>query len=335
MNPNRILVIQTAFIGDVILSTALLESLHKQYNSAKLDIMVRRGNESLFENHPYINKVHVWDKKGGKYQSLFRLLKEIRLIRYDLLINLQRYATTGILTLFSRATVKVGFDKNPLSFSFTHKVLHEFEKGIHEIERNHRLIDNWVTDTVSRPRLYPSQNDYQFVEKFQDQTYICLSPASVWFTKQYTLEGWIQLIKALPDHYKIFITGGKGDAVLANSIIAALEVNQRNRVVNLCGELTFLRSAALMQGAVMNYVNDSAPMHLCSAVNAPVCTIYCSTVPEFGYGPLSEKSFIVETKENLSCRPCGLHGHKACPEKHFRCASGISTGQLTAVLGIT
>ena len=333
MNPNRILVIQTAFIGDVILSTALLESLHKQYNSAKLDIMVRRGNEGLFENHPYINKVHVWDKKGGKYQSLFRLLKEIRLIRYDLLINLQRYATTGILTLFSGATVKVGFDKNPLSFSFTHKVSHEFEKGIHEIERNHRLIDNWVNDTVSRPRLYPSQNDYQFVEKFQDQTYICLSPASVWFTKQYTLEGWIQLIKALPGHYKIFITGGKGDAVLANSIIAALEENQRNRVVNLCGELTFLRSAALMQGAVMNYVNDSAPMHLCSAVNASVCTIYCSTVPEFGYGPLSEKSFIVEYQENLSCRPCGLHGHKACPEKHFRCANAIYTSQLTAVLG--
>lgn len=73
----------------------------------------------------------------------------------------------------------------------------------------------------------------------------------------------------------------------------------------------------------MNYVNDSAPMHLCSAVNAPVTAIYCSTIPEFGFGPLSDNSHILQTKEKLSCRPCGLHGFKSCPEKHFKCAWGI------------
>ena len=82
----------------------------------------------------------------------------------------------------------------------------------------------------------------------------------------------------------------------------------------------------------MNYVNDSAPMHLASAVNAPVCVIYCSTVPHFGFGPLSDISNIVEVKENLDCRPCGLHGHRACPKGHFKCAQQIDVQQLLANL---
>jgi heptosyltransferase-2 len=82
----------------------------------------------------------------------------------------------------------------------------------------------------------------------------------------------------------------------------------------------------------MNYVNDSAPMHLASAMNAPTCAVYCSTVPAFGFGPLSEKSFIVEIDYPLYCRPCGLHGYNACPEKHFKCAYDIEVKRLADIL---
>ncbi|MDZ7647918.1 MAG: glycosyltransferase family 9 protein [Cytophagales bacterium] len=91
-----------------------------------------------------------------------------------------------------------------------------------------------------------------------------------------------------------------------------------DRVYNLAGKLSFLESAALMKDASMNYVNDSAPMHLASAMNAPVTAIFCSTVPAFGFGPLfSDKSVIIETNEKLTCRPCGLHGYRALPSKAF------------------
>jgi ADP-heptose:LPS heptosyltransferase len=96
--------------------------------------------------------------------------------------------------------------------------------------------------------------------------------------------------------------------------------------------LSFLASAALQQKAFLNYVNDSAPLHFCSAVNAPVVAIYCSTVPVFGFGPLSTQSFIVETQQKLSCRPCGLHGKKECPLGHFNCAKTIANNQLIAPL---
>jgi heptosyltransferase-2 len=100
--------------------------------------------------------------------------------------------------------------------------------------------------------------------------------------------------------------------------------------VNLAGKLSLLQSAALMSGAEMNFVNDSAPMHLASATNAPVTAIYCSTVPWFGFGPLSDTSFIVESTEPPSCKPCGLHGYASCPRKHFSCALSIRNEQLLA-----
>ena len=107
---------------------------------------------------------------------------------------------------------------------------------------------------------------------------------------------------------------------------------QRPELVNLSGKLSLLASAALMRGAVLNYVNDSAPLHLCSAVDAPMCAIFCSTVPAFGFGPLSTFARVVEHPGPLACRPCGLHGHARCPLGHFRCARAIETEQLLAVL---
>ena len=102
--------------------------------------------------------------------------------------------------------------------------------------------------------------------------------------------------------------------------------------MNLAGRLSFLASAALQKKAVLNYVNDSAPMHFASAVNAPVVAVYCSTLPNFGFGPLSDHSFIVQTNEALTCRPCGIHGKKQCPLKHFDCAKTIKMDQLIAPL---
>jgi len=120
-----------------------------------------------------------------------------------------------------------------------------------------------------------------------------------------------------------------------HSVCEAIRLAAANEyVVNLAGKLSFLESAALIKGASMNFVNDSAPMHLASATNAPVIAIYCSTVPSFGFGPLSDRSIIIETKEKLDCRPCGLHGYKACPKGHFKCAYSISNEKLIGSLAM-
>lgn len=327
---KKILVIQTAFIGDVVLATSLIENLHPRFPEVKIDILVRKGNESLFQAHPFLNQVLVWDKKSNKYQNWVGLLIKIRSSQYDVVINAQRFAATGAWTALSGAKIKIGFDKNPFSFLFTNAVGHQFsEKGQHEIDRNHQLLSSLFVTKVAMPKLYPTASDELAVIHYQQTPYLCIAPASVWFTKQFSSEKWVDLINFLPFKGPIYLIGGPGDKLLCDQILQKIN---RKSVVNLAGRLSFLASAALQKKAVLNYVNDSAPMHFASAVNAPVVAIYCSTLPNFGFGPLSDNSFIVQTDMALTCRPCGIHGKKQCPLKHFDCAKTIKMDQLTAPL---
>ncbi len=320
---SQILVIQTAFLGDAILGTAVLEELRTQHPNAQIDYLVRKGNEGLFEDHPYIRHLLVWNKKAGKYKDLWRLLKEIRHTYYDQVITLQRFASTGFLTGFSGAKERIGFDKNPLSFLFTQRVVHTYTK--HEVLRNCDLVRSQSKGGATgdpRPKLYPQKRHFDKVRHYQNAPYITIAPASVWFTKQWPKEKWIEFLESIKEDMKVLIIGGPGDKGLGDQIMAETKSNQV-RFENLCGTLQLLETAALMKGAMLNYTNDSGPMHIASAMNAPTRAIFCSTVEDFGFGPLSDDSQVIQTELKLNCRPCGLHGHKACPEGHFKCAKSI------------
>lgn len=315
INPRNILVIQTAFIGDVVLATALAEDVHKHFSNAQITFLVRKGNESLFDVHPFVMNTLVWDKKNDKYRNLWRLIKEVRKQKFDCVLNLQRFAAAGMVAAFSGAKWIVGFQKNPLSPWFTHKVEHVIGVG-HEIQRNAKLLAAISSEsTGSLPKLYPTENQYRRIEEYTEQPFITMSPTSVWKTKAAPPIFWTKLIDAHPNH-TVYLLGGPSDFEACQSI---LEQSRGNKVFNLCGKLSLMESAALMDSAQMNFTNDSAPMHLCSAMNAPVTAMYCSTVPAFGFGPLSDQARILETHQHLDCRPCGLHGHKDCPKGHFKC----------------
>ncbi|MFP4621760.1 MAG: glycosyltransferase family 9 protein [Bacteroidales bacterium] len=322
---KQFLIIQTAFIGDVILATPLIEKLSQHHPNAKIDFLLRKGNEELLKNNPHLHRVYVLDKNARKYVNVLQMIKKIRKTRYNYLINLQRFTTTGILSLFARAIHKSGFDKNPFSFAYDHKVTHEIGNGKHEIERNLELVAPITDADFVKPRLYPSEADYKNIQPHKKRAYLTVAPASVWFTKQFPKEKWKALLEKLDVQYNIHLLGGPEDHNLCWQII---QESGRARLFNLAGQLSFLETAALMEGARMNYVNDSAPLHIASAMNAPVTAIFCSTVPEFGFYPVSDRSRIVETDIDLYCRPCGLHGYNACPEGHFRCAQTIDVNKL-------
>src|ERR1051326_5507105 len=320
----KFLVIQTAFLGDVILATSVVEKIHQFFPEAKIDFLLRKGNENVFDNHPFINEIIILDKKNQKWKNLVSTAKKVRQNKYDKIINLHRFGSSGFITWRSRAKDKIGFDKNPFSFCYTKKVKHEIGNGKHEIERNHELISHLTDKTPAKPKLYPSEKDFEAAAQILN--YICIAPASVWFTKQFPIEKWIELINFLPKDLNIFLIGAKNDFELCEEI--KRKINNEQRTKNLSGKLSILQTAALMKNAQMNYVNDSAPAHIASAMNAPVTEIFCSTVPAFGFGPLSDNSNIIETKEQLDCRPCGLHGYKECPKGHFKCALTIDVKQI-------
>jgi len=335
---KRILVIQTAFLGDAVLATSIIEKLRAFHPDAAIDLVVRKGNEGLFDGHPFLHALHIWDKRNGKTRDLFRLIRELRTTRYDHIINAQRFFSTGLMTVLARGREKVGYDKNPLSFLFTRKVKHvipavdpPFDSAQggtwpHEVDRLNVLIAHITDASRPLPGLYPTTEHESeahghmraWAHEQTEHRYVCIAPASVWFTKQWPAEKWIELIRSLPHELRIYLIGAPGDAALCELIARGSE-----RGVVLAGKLSLLGTAALMKGALMNYVNDSAPLHIASAMNAPVTAVFCSTVPAFGFGPLNANGRVVEFSGKLYCRPCGLHGYKACPEGHFRCAQEI------------
>lgn len=322
---NRILIIQTAFIGDVILATSLIENIHHKFPEAKIDFLLRKGNEGLLFNHPYLNQLYIWDKGKGKFINLLKTIRLLRKTKYDEVINCHRYFSSGLISLFQRAKNKTGFDNNPLSIFFTRTIKHEIGNGKHEIERNQGLIAHLTDEPVMKPRLYPSEKEFIKVAPCQSQPYICIAPCSVWFTKQLPVSKWIELIRKTPAGYSVILIGGKPDYESCENII---EQSGKANCTNLAGKLSFLETAALMSHAAMNYVNDSAPLHIASSMDAPVTAFFCSTVPSFGFGPLSSKSKIAEINHPLECRPCGIHGKKECPLHHFKCGFEMDIDQV-------
>jgi heptosyltransferase-2 len=314
--PKRFLVIQTAFLGDAVLATALLEKLHAFFPDATIDMVVRKGNEGLFDGHPFLSRLFIWDKRSNKTGNLFKLIGELRKTHYDHVINCQRFFSTGLMTVLTRAEEKIGYDKSPMAPLFSRVVDHRIGDGRHEVDRLNDLIEHLTDKSQPMPRLYPTDKDNLVANGAG--AYICIAPTSVWFTKQWPEAKWIELIRLLPNDIRVFLLGAPGDAAACKRI-----AEQAGRGEVLAGKLSLLGTAHVMQGAVMNYVNDSAPLHIASAMSAPVTAVFCSTVPAFGFGPLRANGRVVETLEKLDCRPCGLHGHKACPQGHFRCALGI------------
>ena len=329
---QKILIIQTAFIGDVILSTSVIEKLHAFYPHAQIDFLLRKGNHGLLQNHPYIKNLWIWDK-AQKWSSWWTILKSVRQEKYDLVINLQRYTSMALLAALSKGKTIVGYDSAWPSKFYTQSFKHELDitgktQSPHEVERYQTLIEAYTDKIAAKPKLYPTLAHKEFVAaKFLEWSsgtislempYVCMAPASVWFTKQLPIAKWIELGNKLSDDIAIVFLGGPGDKALCDSVIAQIP---NKKIINTAGGFNFMQSAIAMQYAKMNYVNDSGPLHIASAMDAPSTAFFCSTMPEFGFRPLSTQSCVAATKEALDCRPCGVHGYKSCPKGHFKCGN--------------
>ncbi len=325
---KRFLVIQTAYTGDVVLMLPVIDVLKKRYPEAVVDVLVRKGNEELLKAYPGPGRVLVFDKRKNKWLNLCRLVRTLRKERYDAVYNLQRFFSSGLIMALVRTGERVCFDKNPLAFLAIRKVPHRIpdireSRPLHEVQRNLSLLGP-VPAKAPKPVLPLPPGSVERVKEFTERgPYFVVAPASVWFTKQWPQNKWRQLLERLPAKCPVYLIGSASEKDFAESLVSA-----HPRAENLCGRLSLPESAALMRYALRVFCNDSAPLHLASAVNAPVSAVFCSTVTDFGFYPLSDDHRIAETRETLVCRPCGLHGHTSCPQKHFRCALSIDPIQL-------
>ena len=324
---SKVLIIQTAFLGDAVLITSLLEKIRVESPSSTIHLLVRKGLEDIFKAYPQGNFGQVWTyDKSNKLKSWWALRNELTKEKFDQVFVAQRFFGMGLLSISIGAKKVVGFDKNPLSLFFDEKIKHEFGQGKHETERNTELLASWLGPQVHKPFLNASHLNNLPVD-LQAKKYLSISPGSVWETKRFPVHKWIEFIRLLPLDQEIVLMGSAAEKHLSDEIESAFKGSGRN-IHNACGRFNLQEAIAVYQHSQMSFVNDSGPLHICSAVNTPTVAIFCSTIPDFGFGPLAERHKIIEVKEKLACRPCGDHGKKSCPEIHFNCANSIDVHEM-------
>ncbi|MDQ6770669.1 MAG: lipopolysaccharide heptosyltransferase II [Gemmatimonadota bacterium] len=328
------LVIQTSFLGDVILTTPLIAELAKR---SAVDVLVTPEGAAVLANNPNIRNVIRYDKRQtyGASLSLWQTVRQLRSRRpYGVAYLAQGSFRSGLLAMMTGAKERIGFASSTGRALYTRQLPYRPDR--HHSERLWSLsmaecADPPTPDQI-RPRLYPSDEERRIVDLLlnrdggPDDPFVAIAPGSAWGTKRWPY--YVELAKKLSDEFRIAIIGSKADVPIAKAITAALP---HNRVINAVGALPLLASAELIGRAQAIVTNDSAPQHLASAMGTPTLTIFGPTVPEFGFGPLAERHAVAGV-EGLPCRPCHRHGPQRCPLTHWRCMRELGPEYVSSLL---
>lgn len=323
---QRGLVIQTAFPGDVILTTPLIRRAAERLG-APVDVVTIPAGAPALKNNPHIRDVIIFDKKGADQGlgGFLRMAKKLRARKYAVAYLAQGSLRTGALAFAARIPRRIGFRGAAGNRFYTHAVMIAGEP--HQIEKLLKLADG--APDRREPEIFPTAAERDAVDALLAEAgiageFIALAPGSAWATKRWPY--FPELARALSD-VPLAIVGGPGDRADARAIKTALGASAV--VADGTGVLNMLASGELIRRAVMLVANDSAPVHLASAVNTPVIEIYGPTVPQFGFAARPLRSRIVEP-DPLACRPCHHHGPVVCPLVHHRCMRDTPVARVLA-----
>ncbi len=321
----KILVIQTAFIGDVVLVTPVFHALRRHWPAAKVHAVVIPSAFPILQHNPNIDRILVYDKhqQNSGPTGLLKLARQLYREAYDIVLAPHRSMRTALLVRMSGAPVRIGFDLNSGGSCYSHRVT--YQKSMHEVDRNLSLLQplGIVAGRIA-PEIFTSEPERQQVSHLLNdsrtqQPLIALAPGSVWPTKRWPESHFIELAQALVGAgYSLCLLGGTQDHDLCARIAAACP----GRAVNTAGLLSLPASTELIRRCRLLVSNDSAPLHLASAAGTPTLALFGPTVPEFGFAPYRSNSAVLGLE--LSCRPCSIHGGRRCPIHTHACMRDLA-----------
>ncbi|MFN2571840.1 MAG: lipopolysaccharide heptosyltransferase II [Gemmatimonadales bacterium] len=316
------LVIQTAFLGDVVLTTPLLAALAARHGP--VDVVTTPLAAPLLENHPAVHAVLPYDKRRGDrgIRGLRLLAGKLKSARYTRAYLPHRSLRTAALGVLARIPTRIGFSGG-WSFLYTEARLKP--RIGHEADRLLALADE--APGVYPPHLRPTADDERVAAALVAVPFVALAPGSIWGTKRWPY--YRELAIALSTRTTVVAVGGPDDAGLGEEIVGAV-ARSGGHAINACGQLTLRQSAALIGKAAILITNDSAPLHLASAMGTPLVALFGPTVSAFGFGPL--RSGDVALGMELQCRPCSSHGPRQCPLGHHRCMRDLTVEAVMAAI---
>jgi heptosyltransferase-2 len=324
------LVIQTAFLGDVVLTTPLLAALAAQHGP--VDVITTPVAAPLLETHPAVRQVVPYDKRGTDHgwAGLRRLARRLRAEQYERAYLPHRSLRTAALAFLARIPSRIGFSGG---WSFLYTEARPKPRTGHESDRLLALADE--PSAVYPPQLRPTAEDEQVALDLlaggciQDgESFVAMAPGSIWGSKRWPY--YRELAAALAARAPVVAVGGPEDVELGEKIVQAVRPSGRP-AVNGCGKLTLRQSAALIARAAVLITNDSAPLHLATAMSTPIVAVFGPTVPEFGFGPIRAGDVALGI-EGLQCRPCSSHGPPQCPLGHHRCMRDLTVEAVVAAI---
>jgi len=308
----RILLVQTSFLGDVILSTPVLGAVKQLYPCSELWTLTTQESEELLRRDPFISGRLVFDKKGadGGAAGIVRMAASLRAMRFDRAYILHRSARTALLMALSGIRPRIAFKE--ASFSFLHHQRVVRPKGRHEVLRNLSILSAEAEPTAFAGEIR------LFAPRFEElaparrelfaklSRYLVLVPGSVWPTKMWHWQGYREVARHfLALGWQAVILGAAAEKQVAHKVCEGLPA------LNLAGETTISEVMYLVRHAALVVCNDSMALHLASGFKVPAVAVFCATSPAFGFGPWKNEALVVE--ENLPCRPCSRHGTRRCP----------------------
>jgi heptosyltransferase-2 len=317
------LVIQTAFLGDVVLTTPLLDALAARHGP--VDVVTTPGAVQLLETHPAVRRVIRHDKRGtaSGVAGIRALAAELRAARYARAYLAHRSWRSGLAAMLAGIAERIGFADAPARWTYTQRVPRP--PAAHETTR---LLALAGAHGPARPTLGLTSADRAQAAAWLETgnlrgRFVAVAPGSIWGTKRW--DKYPELVAALD--LPVVVLGGPEDRELGHAVLAGAAVAG----LNAAGALPIRVSAAVLERATALVSNDSLPLHLAQAVGTPVVAIFGPTVPAFGFGPQGDRDAIVE-HDDLPCRPCSLHGPLRCPLRHHRCMRDLDVWRVQQAL---
>ena len=315
--------IQTAFLGDVVLTLPLLAEMADRFPGSEIQVVVRPEAASVVETADGVKDVVVYDKRRTD-SGIFgwgRILQKIRAFHPDTVLVPHRSARSILLANFSNAIERIGYDRAAKVPGLTQRI--PYRRDAHETARLLDLLHPF-TGEVGRPRqpiMRFTEEDERIVSsqfpELNETNWIGIAPGAVWFTKKYPYENYLEVAQQLSDRgYRIIAIGGSADASECERLAEV------GKGISVAGKLLPRHSAAVIRKCQLMIANDSAPLHLAQSMAVPTLAIFGATVPEFGFGPLGEHDRVLGIA--IECRPCAIHGGNRCPKGHFRCMKEIA-----------
>ena len=324
---RRVLVMQSAFLGDSLLTLPLLRRLKEVLPGASVAVLTLAKTAAVFSGSPWVDEVLLDDKRGahGGPTGPWKIASLLSARGFDLAVIPHRSFRSALIAKLAGIPRRIGFDSSAGSFLLTDAV--PFSWLMHDLERNLSLtlpLGAGAAPAAGEARyMSPPPMSPKLAGLLPSGPLAGVHPGSAWATKRWLPERFAELCSRLAaDGITPVLVGGPDDRDLGARIARDCGA------IDLVGRTDLEDLKALMGRLSLFVTNDSGPMHLAAAAGVPVVALFGATTRELGFFPYGPGHRVVEAE--LSCRPCGLHGARECPEGHFLCMRLLTVDQVHA-----